>query len=506
MNDTANPSDSLLESRGRVRFAEFELDLSSFELSRNGQPVLLQPQPGRLLALLISRRGETVSRQEIKAHLWGSEVHVDHEQAINFAVRKIRIALEDHASTPQFVETVPRAGYRFLAPVQPLPRTRQWNTPPPSRGGATEPEDAHTSDGSRHRERVARSWILTTLWLALGLFALGLLAWWVSKEQRRDALDGKSLVELPGNLEPNAYELFLEGRHLVSNPGLGKVETGVAKLLEALKLEPDLAQAHLALAEGYLALGGGHKFESFMPRVESAARSAVNLEPNLWQAHLLLSKVLFFYRHRWSEAEAAVEEALRLNPNAAESLQLRGVMESTKGHHLRAMELVKRARELDPAAILVRSDLAYCRLYAGDLEGSLALAEANIELAPDNLANALLRGTILVLQEDPRAQDAMTSLVSLADFPSLEATLEWHIAAFELHREAGLRSQFSLALFQALAQQPTRALDHLRQACADDPDWELPFVRVDPRFAEVRRLSEFESLSSCFPPLFESPS
>jgi eukaryotic-like serine/threonine-protein kinase len=100
-----------------VRFAEFEMDLRSGELRANGTPVKLQPQPAKVLALLVRRRGETVTRNEIIEEVWGSDTFVDYEQGLNFAIRQIRSALGDDAERPVYVETVPKRGYRFVAPV-----------------------------------------------------------------------------------------------------------------------------------------------------------------------------------------------------------------------------------------------------------------------------------------------------------------------------------------------------------------------------------------------------
>jgi TolB-like protein/DNA-binding winged helix-turn-helix (wHTH) protein/Flp pilus assembly protein TadD len=101
-----------------VRFDSFELDLRSGELRQNGASVKLQPQPAKLLALLVSRAGQVVSREELVGEVWGSETFVDYERGLNFAIRQIRSVLGDDADQPRFLETLPRRGYRFIASVQ----------------------------------------------------------------------------------------------------------------------------------------------------------------------------------------------------------------------------------------------------------------------------------------------------------------------------------------------------------------------------------------------------
>lgn len=103
--------------RPLIRFGTFQLDTQAGQLLKNGRVVRLKPQPLRLLQLLLSRPGDLVTRDEIREVLWGMETFVDFEQGMNTAVRQIREALGDDAETPIFVETVPKRGYRFIAPV-----------------------------------------------------------------------------------------------------------------------------------------------------------------------------------------------------------------------------------------------------------------------------------------------------------------------------------------------------------------------------------------------------
>jgi DNA-binding winged helix-turn-helix (wHTH) protein/TolB-like protein len=100
-----------------VRFGTFELDPSSGELRNRGQRVPLQDQPAQVLSLLVSRPGEVVTRDELRRALWSDDTFVEVDTALNVAVNKIRQALRDSASSPRFVETVPKRGYRFLADV-----------------------------------------------------------------------------------------------------------------------------------------------------------------------------------------------------------------------------------------------------------------------------------------------------------------------------------------------------------------------------------------------------
>jgi DNA-binding winged helix-turn-helix (wHTH) protein len=99
------------------RFGSFELDLDAEKLLKNGRSVRIQPQPFRLLCLLTSKPGTLITREEIQAALWKNETFVDFEQGVNFAVKQVREALGDRGEDSLYVQTVPKRGYRFLAPV-----------------------------------------------------------------------------------------------------------------------------------------------------------------------------------------------------------------------------------------------------------------------------------------------------------------------------------------------------------------------------------------------------
>ena len=100
------------------RFGLFELDTESEQLRKTGRTVRIQPQPYKLLCLLLAQAGKVVPRDDIRAALWPAETFVDYDQGVNFAMKQIREALGDDADHPVYVQTVPKRGYRFIAPVE----------------------------------------------------------------------------------------------------------------------------------------------------------------------------------------------------------------------------------------------------------------------------------------------------------------------------------------------------------------------------------------------------
>ena len=103
-----------------LRFGPFELDPVTGELRKGGRRLRFPPQPARVLGLLAGRAGELVSRDEIRSDLWPRETFVDFELGINHCLKRIRATLGDRAASPRFIETLPKRGYRFIAPVERL--------------------------------------------------------------------------------------------------------------------------------------------------------------------------------------------------------------------------------------------------------------------------------------------------------------------------------------------------------------------------------------------------
>src|SRR6185295_18836877 len=103
-----------------IRFGVFEVDLRSGELRKNGLRIKLQDQPFQVLAMLLEKPGQVVTREQLHQKLWPDGTFVDFEHGLHAAIQRLRQALNDSADTPRFIETLPKRGYRFLAPVNAL--------------------------------------------------------------------------------------------------------------------------------------------------------------------------------------------------------------------------------------------------------------------------------------------------------------------------------------------------------------------------------------------------
>lgn len=127
----------------RARFGLYEADFAAAELRKSGNKLRLQEQPFQVLAMLLDRAGQVVTREELRERLWASDTFVDFDHSLNTAINKLRDVLGDTASNPRFIETLPRRGYRFIAPVE-------WNGKTPAGPVAKSPEEDDLPQGD-HR-------------------------------------------------------------------------------------------------------------------------------------------------------------------------------------------------------------------------------------------------------------------------------------------------------------------------------------------------------------------
>jgi len=221
----------------RVRFATFDFDCRTGELVRDGVALKLQPQPAKVLAVLIRHSGEIVTRQELVKEVWGSEVFVDYEQGLNYAIRQIRSALDDNADKPRFLETLPKRGYRFIAPLQDAAQT---TTPSVDIVGLSPP----------HRKSQTKTVVGVAVVIVLITLAIG----W-GKVRRVWISEGsppiRSLAVLPlHNLSQDPeQEYFSEGMtdQLITDlsrvPGLRVIShTSVERYKDAKRSLPDIAK------------------------------------------------------------------------------------------------------------------------------------------------------------------------------------------------------------------------------------------------------------------------
>ena len=252
-----------------VRFGTFEADLGTRELRKGGARIKLHGQPFEVLAMLLERAGEPVLREELRQRLWSTDTFVDFDAGVNTAINRLREALNDSAENPRFIETLPRRGYRFIAPVQSESSSQPVANGTPAKPSLPETvQKAAPVSAPAHKRRNR----LLALGLALVVVLLMVLGWLRVRERlvaRPGPRQIESLAVLPlANLSGDpGQDFFADGMTEALITDLGKISalrvisrTSVVQYKGTKKSLPEIARELNVdgLIEGTVSRSGNH--------------------------------------------------------------------------------------------------------------------------------------------------------------------------------------------------------------------------------------------------------
>lgn len=270
----------VISEDGRIyRFGPFALHRDNAELCRDGVPVKLAPQPFTVLRTLLERPGALITREELRRAVWGDTHHVDFNAGLNFCLAQIRTALGESTTDPSYVVTVPRRGYKFIAPVEVV----------------TAAADAENVDVAAPVAGVTRPW---AGWLALAAgcgVVVAALVW-------RPAMFA---ARAPESTSMAAVAAFERGTLDLADASPDELLARVAFFEEAVRHDASFARAYAGLAEARLMLAEYRRDEpqrAYAMAKASAAR-ALELRPDLPEAHAAMAAVLWQFNWDWAGAE-----------------------------------------------------------------------------------------------------------------------------------------------------------------------------------------------------------
>jgi DNA-binding winged helix-turn-helix (wHTH) protein/tetratricopeptide (TPR) repeat protein len=370
---------------GFMEFDGWKVDRVSGEIWRGDHAARLPQQPLRILIELFDHAGAVVTRDQLVKALWPAGI-VDFDNGLNVAMRKLRVALNDVADTPRYIETLPRVGYRFI-----------------SRSGETAASVPSTEVRRLSAARIA--FVLAIIALVAGLG----LSWWL--------WSGRDTSQhIPSE---RAQELYLDGLQLRSRRDIDTTNESVAKFAAALREDPKYPEAWAAYGTAISIAVIRQKLTPAegIPKARAAAARAIELAPGEPLAYVLLGQILMDHDKDFAGAKRELDHAMQLNDHESLVWHHLAMWHGHLGHVEEAFAAIRRARELEPTRPIytanyslllyetrrydeaigmvkqvielnarfdqARSVLARSLMATGDLAGALEQAQANGASGPN---------------------------------------------------------------------------------------------------------------------------
>ena len=353
-----------------VRFGLFEADLEQRHLNKEGVRVKLQDQPFQVLALLLERPCEVVTREEIQRKLWPADTYVAFDDGLNTAIKKLRLALGDTADNPRFIETVPRRGYRFLAAPRFAETATQTDVPESAETEAAGPPKeiadqieipVKTTRGLKVGPP-GRRLQLIGIAVAICAFMVGAWIWWSSGGRKSSTAAASASTHSPHSgrgvrraIDPRAYEEYLLARNFWKQRTAEALTKAVDHFNLAIEHDPEYAEAYAGLANCYVVmpmLSTVPTNDSYL-KARQAAEKAVALDDSVAEGHLAAAELKLYSDWNFAGAEIDFRRALELDPNDAQAHQWYAEFLSVIGRHQEAIAEIRTAQRLEPLSMII---------------------------------------------------------------------------------------------------------------------------------------------------------
>lgn len=419
-----------------VRFGDYELDTRAGELRNGSGRIRLHKQPLQLLLFLLEHPGEPVSREQLRTALWPSNTFVDFEDALNHAVRRLREALGDSAEDPRFIETLPRLGYRFIAPVD---TTAPASTIGDYSGGLTRQSENAIARVSPSRWALILG--IPTLLVAVGVIGYLFLRPTQEPFQRIESLAVIPLVNLSGDPQ---QEYFADGMTEALITNLGKVSslrvisrTSAMQYKGVKKTLPQIARE----------LGVDAVIEGTVQRSGNRVRITAQLlrarpEAHLWagsyerENHEILSLQSEVAQAIVNEVEMNVTSGERARPISARPVNPEAYEAYLRGRHFWALNFGEASKALNYFQKATQLDPSFAPAYGGM---SLYYTMAGFYQPPKEVFPKAMEAARSALQLDPELAEAHAAL----GYAKLNYEWDWPGAEREFRRAVELNPSSS---------------------------------------------------------------
>lgn len=314
----------------------------------------IEPRVMEVLVYLAKNADQVVTKDTLMQTIWGGRFVT--EEVITTSIFELRRALGDDARNPRFIQTIPKKGYRLIAPV--IFTEEQTTADQSSVGVESKPNDSVPRSSRLWKTAAAGA----TLMMFLALIVLKTTLWplTVSNNGRLDAR----------TVNPQAIESYTKGRDLWARRNEDALKKAIKQFEHAIQLDPNYALAYTGLADSYIMLETQNylRREEAGPAAKAAALTALQMDESLAEAHASLALVKLSYDWDWSGAEQEFKRAIALNPNYAMAHNWYSQYLLAAGRTDECLREIKMASDLDPRSLAIRmtAGLIYVRLRQYD--------------------------------------------------------------------------------------------------------------------------------------------
>jgi DNA-binding winged helix-turn-helix (wHTH) protein/tetratricopeptide (TPR) repeat protein len=464
-----------------VRFSTFEADFHNGELRKNGVRVRIQSKPLAVLFALVERPGELVSREELYKALWPDETFVDFDKNLSIAVNKLREALCDSATQPLYIETVPKRGYRFLAPIED-------SDPPPPLAPSSEPVPA------------ARAWrwplVAGVAVVVVALIGLGVHFFPLHSKAPAQASPAAQTDAhaAPAGTNPEAYQDFVEARTFNEHWIVSDLKSAEIFVNRSIALDSNYAPAFALRSSIYLRLSGigGIERAEAIRKSRADAEKAIALDPSLAAGYVSLARIQMGYDWDWKGAQDSLNTARRLAPRDINVVTEQSMLYRALGRIDDSIAMENEAIKLDPLKPSTYAGLAIRLIDANRYDEAFLAQQRALELDPQIEYIHLTRAEVLLAKGLP--QDALREVQNEPgeEWSLLGKTIVYHDLDRSTDSDSALSQLiahypdefYTIAIACAYRDEPDKAFDWLQRAF-EYHDEGLTEIKLDPALKKL---------------------
>lgn len=501
----------------RYEFRSFCLEPSEYRLLHDNRVVSLPPKAFEVLLVLVRNHGHVIEKERLLAAVWPDVTVEEGNLAQNVWLLRKTLAMD---GGDLYIETVPKRGYRFVAPVREVPIAAPQPTAFDVVAGLSSERDFLAPGTSRALRMLALVVFATTgaaalLWVPTSDTAAGTRAPRVASAgvsdvresgaganpEKRDT--GRSVT---GNAE--LQEMYLRGRHLFNKRTKESVVKSREYFESAVEKNPRFALAYAGLADTHLLMAGWlEPARDAYDKARAAASRALDLDDSLAEAHTALGAAQLYGDWDWANAEQSFMRATRLDDKQAMTHYHLALLLAWQGELSRAIRAMEKAREIDPLSELFNGRLALLLIIAGHYDRALALCRSMLELQPEVMSAHHLMSlayermgeyseAIRLLDHFPKHAPRSEKLESLGYLLAMSGRRrDARNVLAELNRLARTEAivRFNLAVVHAAIGEHDRAFDELKESVRDRESHILT-IKVNPRLRSLHSDSRFTEL------------